>query len=255
MSREDVYANADRQWSFFALNEALGVATKPLGKDASSLERWYLAVGATPIAALSDLDIATALRQRTHLPLVFPEALKRLSADPWVGRYPGELLAALVFVPLALWRSNAEARAQAIALARMALESAQPDAIDDTSWFEVRREIQAWLGLALHADGRAPKLTITKAPSQSGAVIELTLGTQATLGNARTSTLYIPDARLARTHVVFHAEADGVRLVAEAHDVTVNGERVQEAVLRDGDRIEAGDVTLSFSVGAEVSND
>jgi hypothetical protein len=55
--------------------------------------------------------------------------------------------------------------------------------------------------------------------------------------------------------VVFHAEADGVRLVAEAHDVTVNGERVQEAVLRDGDRIEAGDVTLSFSVGAEVSND
>lgn len=253
MSREDVYANADRQWSFFRLNEALGAAKKSLGKDASSLERWYQQVAETPIAQLADLDVAIAVRQRTHLPLLFPEAMRRLADNPWVGRYPGELLAALVFVPLELWRAHPSERTQAIDLARMALGSAQPDEIDDASWFEVRREIEAWLGLALRASGSGPRLTVTKAPSHAGVVVDVTPGTDVTIGNAIASTLCIPGAGLARTHVVFHGELHGVRMSAEAHDVKVNGERVEEVLLKDGDIVELGDVTLAFGAGEEAA--
>lgn len=245
----DVYTTADRTWSIFRLDDAFARRRPAKGDKAAPLERWYWSVGDTPIAELSDLDVATAMRQSIHLPLVFPEAVRRLTSDLWSGRYPGELLCSLVTVPLDLWVSHVEERARAMHIARTALSSEQPDALDDQTWVDVQDEVRAWLGRATLANGGAAQLQLVKAPGGEAMSIDISPGTEVSIGAAPTSTIRLLAAGLGRTHAVLKGELDGVRLRAHHPDVKVNGELVEEAMLADGDKIEMGKIALEFRAG------
>lgn len=70
-----------------------------------------------------------------------------------------------------------------------------------------------------------------------------------TLGRGHESDIHVPDKRLSRRHCRIEAEPDGgVRVtdLESTNGIFVNGERVQTAVLRDGEEFFMGDVRVAL---------
>lgn len=69
-----------------------------------------------------------------------------------------------------------------------------------------------------------------------------------TMGRLSESTLVIEDPNVSRTHAEIRPHGSGFRLVdlASTNGTLVNGERIAERQLVDGDRIEVGNVVIRF---------
>ena len=74
----------------------------------------------------------------------------------------------------------------------------------------------------------------------------------AVLGRLPECDITFDDSAISRRHArVTHAEAGGYEIedLGSTNGVRVNGEKVQRATLRDGDRLDLGGVHLTFSSG------
>lgn len=105
-------------------------------------------------------------------------------------------------------------------------------------------------------EGAGPKtvhlvLEVASGPS-AGTRAEACPGQPLRVGRAEQVELRIPDdALMSRQHFAVDWAQDGCRLrdLGSSHGTTVNGSRVSEAVLRDGDRIVAGWTEFAVYVG------
>lgn len=69
-----------------------------------------------------------------------------------------------------------------------------------------------------------------------------------TVGRLSDSTLVVEDPNISRNHAEIRPHGNGFRLVdlASTNGTKVNGERISERQLRDGDRIGFGNITIRF---------
>jgi hypothetical protein len=77
---------------------------------------------------------------------------------------------------------------------------------------------------------------------------------EAVLGRANDADIVIPDAEVSRRHARLARGEDGTYTMvdmASANGLHVNGERVFQATLRDGDRVRLGQTEMVFRMGAE----
>ena len=75
-----------------------------------------------------------------------------------------------------------------------------------------------------------------------------------TIGNAVDNDIVVPDVLASRHHAILVPTADGVRIqdAGSTNGTFVNGQRVKDALLRDGDVITLGNTDLVFANGAVV---
>jgi pSer/pThr/pTyr-binding forkhead associated (FHA) protein len=68
------------------------------------------------------------------------------------------------------------------------------------------------------------------------------------IGRSLAADVHLDDASVSRRHALLIREHDGIHLVDDRslNGVEVNGERVDRAILRDGDTIAVGRVRLRF---------
>ena len=69
-----------------------------------------------------------------------------------------------------------------------------------------------------------------------------------TIGRLADCTLVIDDPNVSRTHAEIRPHGTGFRLVdlASTNGTRLNGERIAERQLSDGDRIEVGSIVVRF---------
>jgi hypothetical protein len=70
------------------------------------------------------------------------------------------------------------------------------------------------------------------------------------IGRSKDAAITIPDANMSRAHCAITATSQGYRLedLGSTNGTSVNGKRVREAVLREGDRIVFGETESEFRV-------
>jgi hypothetical protein len=75
-------------------------------------------------------------------------------------------------------------------------------------------------------------------------------GGRVRIGRDRGNELALDDASVALWHCTIEPTADGWRLIAGQAETVLNGRAVREQLLFDGDRIDLGNVTLTFIDGS-----
>ena len=70
------------------------------------------------------------------------------------------------------------------------------------------------------------------------------------LGRSQHAHITIPDANLSRSHCAITAMGQGYRIedMSSTNGTTVNGKRIDQAILREGDRIVLGETEIEFRV-------
>jgi pSer/pThr/pTyr-binding forkhead associated (FHA) protein len=70
-----------------------------------------------------------------------------------------------------------------------------------------------------------------------------------TIGRHRESDIFLEDLAVSRTHTTINRDPSGQYVLRDensANGTLVNGQRVSEQVLRDGDEIQVGQTTLVY---------
>lgn len=90
--------------------------------------------------------------------------------------------------------------------------------------------------------------------ADAGRTVNYQLTALTYIGRAEDNQIRILDPGISRRHVLITATGDGytIRDLKSQNGTYLNGERVDERTLMDGDRITLGDVTLVFRQAAEV---
>lgn len=96
------------------------------------MERWFASLYDVPIATFPVGDLARSCRQfgdvARYMRIVVPLSLQVLSQNMLSGElYDGELLVAIMELPLPYWQANPEARKALLVLSATALEQAEED--------------------------------------------------------------------------------------------------------------------------------
>jgi FHA domain len=93
--------------------------------------------------------------------------------------------------------------------------------------------------------------------SDAGRTVNYQLTALTYIGRAEDNQIRILDPGISRRHVLITATADGytIRDLKSQNGTYVNGERIDERPLVDGDRITIGDVTLVFRRAADAESD
>jgi len=75
-------------------------------------------------------------------------------------------------------------------------------------------------------------------------------GSRMTIGRSRECDIVVDDANVSRRHAELHADGDGWRIsdLGSTNGVKVNRRRVEDAVLRHGDRVTIGLTDLDFEL-------
>ncbi len=119
-----------------------------------------------------------------------------------------------------------------------------------------RDELSA-LRTQLKAKARRPTLTVLAGMNAVGRTTSL--AGDVVVGRHHAAGFSLDEEGISRRHAGFRVLADGsvlVRDLASTNGTFVNGERVQEAVLRDGDKIQLGSVAiLGFSFQDELDEE
>lgn len=90
-----------------SINQIRGKVAPPSRFRSSLIERYETALH-TPIEELSPGEIAMFVRQKGELDVILPIALELLSEQPLLdaGLYPGDMLAAVLLLPVDFWRDH-----------------------------------------------------------------------------------------------------------------------------------------------------
>ncbi|HLY31967.1 MAG TPA: FHA domain-containing protein, partial [Ktedonobacterales bacterium] len=89
---------------------------------------------------------------------------------------------------------------------------------------------------------------ITRQGKEPGHVDELR-NERTTIGRSRESDIFLEDLAVSRTHAIITREASGRYILRDnnsANGVFVNGERITEHLLEEGDEIQIGQTMLAF---------
>nr|WP_321349303.1 contact-dependent growth inhibition system immunity protein [uncultured Methanoregula sp.] len=94
--------------SFADLDQTKGHASLPPKQgEELPLPQWYRSVYHTPLAELTDWDLARACQQRIHIEEIVPIVLERLRVDPLVGEmFDGQLLVSLRSLGATYWQAH-----------------------------------------------------------------------------------------------------------------------------------------------------
>ncbi len=86
--------------------------------------------------------------------------------------------------------------------------------------------------------------------AMKGKSVELPADRRVTLGRSKTSDIRIPDRNMSRQHCAIWHGSSGymVEDLESTNGTHLNGTRVKNAVLKDGDRLKMGDTELEFRV-------
>jgi hypothetical protein len=97
-------------------------------------------------------------------------------------------------------------------------------------------------------------LTCTDGPDPGG-VLSLAPGQELSVGRGRDNDLVLKDIVCSRHHIRVTVQERQVRVedTGSGNGTRVNGRRVRDAVLADGDRVEVGTSTLTFSMSTPVA--
>lgn len=85
-----------------------GIEDSEINTEEGSLPKWYDSIRNIPLSKLDDKDISILVRQNIYLEFIMNEVIKRLYANPFLGKkYDGELVAALAKrVDNQFWRDH-----------------------------------------------------------------------------------------------------------------------------------------------------
>lgn len=89
---------------------------------------------------------------------------------------------------------------------------------------------------------------MVKQGKEPGRVFEIR-GDRLTIGRSRDSDIFLEDLAVSRLHATVYREPDGQYVVRDensANGTTVNGARISEHVLEEGDDIGLGQTVLTF---------
>ena len=144
-------------------------------------------------------------------------------------------------------------------------ESAAAHSVPSARRFRpARRPARRSHGRERRADGTAGQPAAAPATgaallseSDAGRTVNYQLTALTYIGRAEDNQIRILDPGISRRHVLITATADGytIRDLKSQNGTYVNGERVDERPLVDGDRITIGDVTLVFRRAADAESD
>ena len=99
------------------------------------------------------------------------------------------------------------------------------------------------------AVGQRPGVIIVRQGKEPGRVFEVR-GDRLTIGRSRDSDIFLEDLAVSRLHATVFREGDGsyhVRDENSANGTTVNGQRIGDHVLEEGDEIGLGQTVLAFA--------
>jgi len=219
----------------------------------TGLEVWYRKVRSVAVGTLDASDVARALRQELHVPLVGLRAIELLGEDALVGeQYPGEMIAALAALPAAKLRALDGA---ALAALRQVLADViareRPDASDDSVWAEVIGDARSLQALLASDRSTAAKPLVVRAVISGEAPQSAPLVEQLSVGSAIDASLQFRnvDAGLARKHVILVPKDDGRGAYVEVlgHAAKLNGKDVaMRCELNEGDVLEIGSVRVTL---------
>lgn len=98
------------------------------------------------------------------------------------------------------------------------------------------------------ASSMRPGVVVVKQGKEPGRVFEIR-GDRLTIGRSRDSDIFLEDLAVSRLHATVYREANGQYIVRDensANGTTVNGQRITDHVLEEGDEIGLGTTTLTF---------
>ena len=230
----EIYDSASPEWTFERLDAACEI---PPATTSTPLDQWFSRVKAKKIAVLDDGDLAKALRQRVHVPVVLMAALNRLLKDPLAGdQTPGELMSAVLDVPAVVWTDFSGVVSTMQHVAEQAL--AQPREVPE--WKAIAARLQRWLSAMEPPLGHLRLVAAGKEQRR-----EVRQGERITVGSAVGDLLKAKD--LSARHLILNAKDGVLRLLALEAGVTKNGEAVnKEVTLAIGDVVQANGVELRF---------
>jgi hypothetical protein len=241
MDKDAIYESAGPDASFASLDQALGYKLDP-ADAADGLGAWYAAIAKTPVAKLSEEDLAIALRQKVHTPATLRAALTLLERDPWAGyQFPSELAAALGEVPPQVWRRHAALRPRAQKVATGLLNAMPPEDLSPVTAKALYDVCRAVLASIEAASAKRLVLQVANGPRVVQEDEE-----QLVIGSGPKAALYVRE--LEREHALVRRSGDGFEIVSISGEVMLNGRVVTVAPVKPGDRIELGTVRVQLGV-------
>jgi pSer/pThr/pTyr-binding forkhead associated (FHA) protein len=99
------------------------------------------------------------------------------------------------------------------------------------------------------AVNQRPGVIIVRQGKEPGRVFEIR-GDRLTIGRSRDSDIFLEDLAVSRLHATVYRDEQGRYLVRDensANGTTVNGQRIGEHVLDEGDEIGLGQTVLAFA--------
>lgn len=239
--KDEIYEKAGPDASYASLDQALGYKMDP-ADAADGLGAWYVSIAKTPVAQLSEEDLARALRQNVHTPVTLRATLTVLERDPWAGwMFPSELATALGRVPQEVWRRHASLRPRGKKVAQGLLDAMPPDDLSEPT----RKELYAVCRAVLAAiDAASSKRLVLQVPNGPRVVQEDE--DELIIGSGPTASLYVKE--LEREHAAVRRSGNGFEIVSISGEVMLNGRVITVAPVKPGDRIELGKVTVQLGV-------